>query len=783
MRKLLHTSGICILCVFLISVCPFTMGVSIASTDADIVTDINSAGDPLVMPGEIIVKFKGGIPDKAIQAINAQHGASIIEISPLGFMRLSIPKGKSEVEVSQSYSKNPNIEYAEPNAICHAVMTPNDMYYHYQWHLYNNEYGGINAEEAWNLSTGEGVIVAVLDTGVAYENYDENNDGTLDYLLAPDLAWTNFVEGWDYVNNDSHPNDDHWHGTHVTGTIAQSTNNSIGAAGVAFGASIMPLKVLDAGGSGSTIDLANAIYYAAINGADVINMSLAYPLWVPVAWLNSVHSAIQSALSMGVTIVAAAGNDGANQVAYPAAFEECIGVGATQYDEMLAPYSNWGSALDLTAPGGNLDLNQNGDGNYDGVFQETINPWTGPLHFTYILAEGTSMASPHVAGVAALVIAAGISDPGDVRSILQNTAEDHGGGGWDVVYGWGIVDAFDAVSAALGTTNTPPVALDDSASTAEGTAVDIYVLTNDSDADGDTLSIHSVTSPTNGTATNHTIYVTYSPDTNFTGTDSFEYTVSDGNGGTDTATVTVTVDPVNDPPVAVDDSDSTLENNNVDIYVLANDSDADGDTLSIHSVTSPTNGTATNHTTYVTYSPDTNFDGTDSFEYTVSDGNGGTDTATVTVTVNAATPMTWSSGDLENGVWSESGNKRGRDGSKDYSYIPDGAISNILNLRVTVKVLNYSNLGSLVTDNVSPYLEAYTGVKKNKMTQIDTPITPTGAGTYCFESNDGNLLSKIVPGKANLIRVYIRSLNEDRKAGADDLVEVDEVWVEIEYQN
>ena len=691
MRKLLHTSGICILCVFLISVCPFTMGVSIASTDADIVTDINSAGDPLVMPGEIIVKFKGGIPDKAIQAINAQHGASIIEISPLGFMRLSIPKGKSEVEVSQSYSKNPNIEYAEPNAICHAVMTPNDMYYHYQWHLYNNEYGGINAEEAWNLSTGEGVIVAVLDTGVAYENYDENNDGTLDYLLAPDLVSTNFVEGWDYVNNDSHPNDDHWHGTHVTGTIAQSTNNSRGVAGVAFGASIMPLKVLDAGGSGSTIDLANAIYYAAINGADVINMSLAYPLWVPVAWLNSVHSAIQSALSMGVTIVAAAGNDGANQVAYPAAFEECIGVGATQYDEMLAPYSNWGSALDLTAPGGNLDLNQNGDGNYDGVFQETINPWTGPLHFTYILAEGTSMASPHVAGVAALVIAAGISDPGDVRSILQNTAEDHGGGGWDVVYGWGIVDAFDAVSAALGTTNTPPVALDDSASTAEDTAVDIYVLTNDSDADGDTLSIHSVTSPTNGTATNHT--------------------------------------------------------------------------------------------TYVTYSPDTNFNGTDSFEYTVSDGNGGTDTATVTVTVNAATPMTWLSGDLENGVWSESGNKRGRDGSKDYSYIPDGAISNILNLRVTVKVLNYSNLGSLVTDNVSPYLEAYTGVKKNKMTQIDTPITPTGAGTYCFESNDGNLLSKIVPGKANLIRVYIRSLNEDRKAGADDLVEVDEVWVEIEYQN
>jgi serine protease len=464
-------------------------------------------------------------------------------------MLLSIPNGKSAVEFAQLYSKNPYVEYAEPNAICHATMEPNDTYYRYQWHLDNDEYGGINVEPAWDISTGEGVIVAVIDTGVAYEDYGI-------YRLAPDLANTNFVEGWDYANNDPHPNDDHWHGTHVTGTIAQNTNNGYGPAGVAYGASIMPLKVLDASGSGSAIDLTNAIYYAVINGAQVINMSLAFPVWYPESLLTSVHDAIEFAHNSGVTIVAAAGNDGANQVAYPAAYEECIAVGATQYNETITWYSNIGVALDLVAPGGNLDVDQNSDGVDDGVLQETINPSLGPSHFSFILAEGTSMASPHVAGVAALVISAAgdYADSINVRQILESTAEDLGSPGWEMTYGWGIVDAYAAVLAALGSPNTPPVANDDSANTDEDTPVIIDVLSNDSDVDGDILSVESVTQGSNGSVVvNPDETVTYTPHTNFNGGDSFTYTASDGNGGMDQATVQVNVASINDAPAFTSD--------------------------------------------------------------------------------------------------------------------------------------------------------------------------------------------------------------------------------------
>jgi serine protease len=650
MSKKLHLSISYFLCAFLILMLPLTMGISNASADEQNAAAMSDADEgSLYVPDEIIVKFKHGIPERAIESINAQHGASVIEVSPLGFMRLSVPHGKSVLAMTDSYSKNPNVEYAEPNAICHAVMAPNDPYYKWQWHLDNNVYGGINVEDAWDISTGEGVVVAVLDTGVAYENYDDDNDGALEYRLLDDLAQTNFVAGWDFVNSDSHPNDDHWHGTHVSGTIAQSTNNSLGAAGVAFGASIMPVKVLDATGSGSMLNLANGIYYAANNGAKVINMSLAFPLWIPESWLNTVHQAIQYAYNKGVTIVAAAGNDDANQVAYPAAFEESIAVAATQYDERLAPYTNWGVALDLTAPGGNLALDQNGDTVTDGVLQRTIDPNKGPLYFSNILAEGTSMASPHVAGVAALVVALGVTGPDNVKQILYSTAEDHGGGGWDIVYGWGIVDAHKAVLAALGTPNTPPLAANDSATTSEDTPVTINVLANDSDVDGDALQVTGVSDPPHGSAAvNANNTVTYTPDINYNGTDSFTYTVIDGKGGSDTANVSITINPVNDPPVALDDSATTSEDTPVTINVLANDSDVDGDALQVTGVSDPPHGSAAvNANNTVTYTPDINYNGTDSFTYTVIDGKGGSDTATVTITVKALSASTMHVGDLD----------------------------------------------------------------------------------------------------------------------------------------
>ena len=184
--------------------------------------------------------------------------------------------------------------------------------------------------------------------------------------------------------------------------------------------------------------------------------------------------------------------------------------------------------------------------------------------------------------------------------------------------------------------NDDPVANDDTATTNEDEAVTVDVLANDTDADGDTLTIQSVTNGANGTVVNNGTDVTYTPNADFNGTDNFSYTISDGNGGTDAATVTVTVEPVNDDPVAEDDTASTDEDTAVTIDVLANDADVDvADTLTVQSVTDGADGTVANNGTDVTYTPDPNFSGTDTFTYVVSDGNGGSDTATVTVTVAA----------------------------------------------------------------------------------------------------------------------------------------------------
>ena len=195
------------------------------------------------------------------------------------------------------------------------------------------------------------------------------------------------------------------------------------------------------------------------------------------------------------------------------------------------------------------------------------------------------------------------------------------------------------VTVAVAAVNDAPTAVDDTATTDEDTAVDIAVVTNDTDAEGDTLSVTSVTTPGNGTAvitSGSTTTVTYTPNANFNGSDTFDYTVSDGTD-TDTGTVTVTVTAVDDAPTAVDDTAATAKNTAVDIAVTANDTDPDGDTLSVTSVTTPGNGTAeivSGSTTTVTYSPNTNFNGADSFNYTLSDGTGA-DTGTVTVTVGA----------------------------------------------------------------------------------------------------------------------------------------------------
>ncbi|MGE0787731.1 MAG: S8 family serine peptidase [Sandaracinaceae bacterium] len=306
-------------------------------------------------------------------------------------------------------------------------FVPNDPYYAHQWHL-----DQIQMPAAWTQGRGHGVVVAVIDTGVAYRD-----DGG--FHRAPDLGGTVLVDGYDFVDNDAFPDDEHGHGTHVAGTIAQTTNNGVGVAGVAPEAAIMPLKVLDRNGSGGWGGIAAAIRYAADHGANVINMSLGGGMSS-----RTVQRAIDYAHGKGVLIVAAAGNSSRGRVEYPARHDHVVAVGAVRFDRTLSFYSNYGTGLDLVAPGGDLRVDQNDDGMPDGVLQNTMVNGN-PSRFDYLAWQGTSMASPHVAGVGALLYGAGVRDPDTAERILTESARDLSN---RQRYGAGLVQASDALKLA-----------------------------------------------------------------------------------------------------------------------------------------------------------------------------------------------------------------------------------------------------------------------------------------------------------------------------------------------
>lgn len=420
---------------------------------------------------EIIVKFKPGCPSAEIERIHAEMGGTPVAVGQDKNVRLvKTPPGIALDKMIQAYSKNPHVQYAEKNFIAYAHMTPNDPYFEpLQWNFFD-----IDMESAWDIQTGNtGVIIAVLDTGVAYENFSEGRGRYKAYALAPDLAGTTFVAGYDFINNDTHPNDDNSHGTHVTGTIAQTTNNEIGVAGIAFNCAIMPVKVLDSNGSGSYLAIANGIRWAADHEAQVINMSLGGP-----SDSDTLASAIDYAYNQGVTIVASTGNDG-GAIGYPAAYDNVIAVGATHSGALyadytddplagLASYSNYGAAIDLVAPGGD-EFNRNGDAYMDGVLQNTFNPNTkNPSDFGFWFFTGTSMAAPHVSGLAALLIANGLTNQDLVRQAMEETAVDLGDAGWDQYYGWGLINAYAALQWTP--SEPPPPVADFSATPITGNA-------------------------------------------------------------------------------------------------------------------------------------------------------------------------------------------------------------------------------------------------------------------------------------------------------------------------
>ncbi|MEM3566265.1 MAG: S8 family serine peptidase [Candidatus Bathyarchaeia archaeon] len=313
----------------------------------------------------------------------------------------------------EQMSKNPFVRYIEPNMKRQALFEPNDPYWGLQWGPKK-----IEANFAWNTTLGSSdIIVAVVDSGIDYNH--------------PDLAANYIIGGYDWVNNDDDPKDDFGHGTHCAGIIAAVINNGVGIAGLAQ-VKIMAEKVLDELGSGYDDWVANGIIHAVNHGAKIISMSLG-----GYGYSRLLHEAVKYAYENGVLLVAAAGNDNINLKSYPAAYEEVIAVAATNQSDLKAYFSNWGDWIELAAPG--VDIYSTMP-----TYYVTLNDYGYLMNYDYM--SGTSMACPHVAGVAALIWSIYSEATSNwVRIQLRYTAKDLGDPGFDEYYGYGRVDAKKAM--------------------------------------------------------------------------------------------------------------------------------------------------------------------------------------------------------------------------------------------------------------------------------------------------------------------------------------------------
>lgn len=345
-----------------------------------------------------------------------------------------VVRGDQNLLKSLKKSFGKQTEFIEPNYIYRADEMPDQnsqaaLIYHTPYSLPNDPLYGqqwnfrsINLEGAWSETQGEGITVAVIDSGVS---------------RVPDLEQTQLVEGYDFVNDKIDAVDDNGHGTHVAGTIAQSTNNNYGVTGIAYKAKIMPLKVLSAGGGGTVSDIAEAIKFAADHNADIINLSLGGS-----GESNLMQEAIDYAYSKGVVLIAAAGNAGQNSAGYPGRYPKVLGVAALDAAGNKTPYSNYGAGVDIAAPGGLIE----GENEVGGILQNTIDPETGDAVFAAL--QGTSMATPHVAGVAALIKASGVTEPDQIINILKASSRKVSDDPLNY-FGAGHLDAANAVQMAL----------------------------------------------------------------------------------------------------------------------------------------------------------------------------------------------------------------------------------------------------------------------------------------------------------------------------------------------
>jgi serine protease len=428
------------------------------------------------IPGRVLVKWQEGMPTAAkVSSISGLKGARLTNPDAYAdFELVEIARDVNPADAAAALAAQPGVEYAEPDGLRYVSFRPNDPSYSRQWNM-----PAINMETAWDINQGgdSSVIVAVLDTGVAYktdvyrlQRYDGRVLRTVDVPVAAanDLATAanRFESPFDFIWGDNEPSDFDGHGTHVAGTIGQSTNNNSGLTGVAFNVRIMPLKVcasawdvlfLLAEDGVSQVDpdfsvcpdsdQAEGIRWAADHGAKVINMSLGGSG----VQSRAVGDALRYAVGRGVFVAIAAGNEfeDGNPTSHPASFGPEIpgvmAVGAIGRNQQRAYYSNTGSYVEIAAPGGN----SREGGTAGMIFQQTLNPSTFGVTliaprfdvFQEAAFQGTSMASPHVAGLAALLISQGITSPPTIEAAIRRFAKDLGTAGRDNEYGDGLIDA------------------------------------------------------------------------------------------------------------------------------------------------------------------------------------------------------------------------------------------------------------------------------------------------------------------------------------------------------
>jgi subtilisin family serine protease len=423
-----------------------------ASADQSVIIRLSETGDQEV-PG-LLVKFREGVNriqrEQALAGLgrNLRHYTlSNVRTNsrrgPPFFDQLVSADLDERVGLKQALrvlQKNGLVEYVEPNLPLAIVgTTPSDADYHALWGLHNDgQTGGtpdadIDMPEAWDLTTGStSVVVAVIDTGIDYGHPDLAANMWVNPGEVPgnevDDDGNGFVDdlhGYDFYNSDGDPLDAHFHGTHCAGTIGAVGNNSEGVAGVNWNTSLMALKFLNASGSGYTDDAVAAIQYAINNGADVLSNS-----WGGGGYSQILQDAVREAQAAGLVFIAAAGNNGSDAFVYPAAYDDVIAVSATDHKDIKAGFSSYGAFVDVAAPGVNIYSTDLGGG--------------------YRYASGTSMACPHVAGLAALLWSADPTlTPSQLEQVIETSADDLGAVGWDTQYGSGRINALQALQTAI----------------------------------------------------------------------------------------------------------------------------------------------------------------------------------------------------------------------------------------------------------------------------------------------------------------------------------------------